>query len=224
VALSPLRGEFRAENGEEKTVFPDAEYRMDLHLLNHADAFSPLLNDLVVQDEAITVGDVDMELCSIESEERGFDDFVEPGTPRQLRFHFTSPACIQYKSSGVNEMFPHREAVFRSLHHSWSQHAPDELCFELDTADLKRHVVEQPDAGSYDTHNVVVTRWYDESAGHDRPVKEFGFTGKTTYRFKNAAETLKHKLAVLTRWAHYSGVGSHTARGCGSVNTEVRAG
>jgi CRISPR-associated endoribonuclease Cas6 len=221
LTLSPLKGEFRRANRDRKDVFSDSEYRAELHLLNHSDAFTPLFNELAIQDTLLTVGDAEFVLSEIESAETTFEDLIDTSIPRNLHFHFTSPVSIQYQGGDVTEMFPHREAVFRSLHHSWTQHAPDQYHFDLPTAAIKEHVAAQPDADSYRTHNVVVTRRHDKEKGHDRPLKAFGFTGKVTYTFMNADDTLKQKLAILTRWAEYAGVGGHTARGCGNVNTTV---
>jgi CRISPR-associated endoribonuclease Cas6 len=143
---------------------------------------------------------------------------MEKKTPENLYFHFMSPVCINYKSSEVTEMFPHREAVFKSLENSWNQNAPEEMQFEIDTEKLKKHVIEK--AYSHDTANTVVTRKKDGE--NRRQIKAFGFTGKTEYGFKNAPEQLKKKLAILTRYAKHAGLGSHTARGLGNTYTEVR--
>jgi CRISPR-associated endoribonuclease Cas6 len=221
LALSTLKGEFDPRDRNRKKVFDDTEYRFSLGLLNTEEAFKPLFKEFVLQDERIALGDVDFLLTELESEEVAFDDLVSREAPERLAFHFVSPTCIDYHGTGVTEMFPHREAVFTSLARSWSNHAPDEYTIQLDPEDLKRHVVEQPDERSYDTHNVIVTRKDRDDGEGTYPIKAFGFTGKVTYSFKNANERLRHKLGILTRWAQYAGIGSHTARGMGNVNVEV---
>lgn len=219
--LSTLKGEFARKDRNRKRVFDDGEYRFSLELINTGEAFKSLFKEFVLQDERITIGDVDFLLTGMESREVAFDDLVSAETPAKLNFHFTSPTCIDYQGTGVTEMFPHREAVFTSLERSWNTYAPDEYAMQVDKKELKTRVVEQPDSRSYRTHNVIVTRKERDNGEGTRPIKAFGFTGKITYGFKNADDRLKHKLAILTRWANHAGVGSHTARGMGNVNVEV---
>jgi len=222
LSLSNLKGEFDPRDRNRKKVFADTEYRFRIDLINQDEAFGPLFREFVLQDERITVGDVDFLLTSMESEEVAFDDLIGTEPPRELDFHFVSPTSIDYHGTGVTEMFPHREAVFRSLERSWNRQAPDTHAIDLDPQDLKTKVIEQPRADSYDTHNVIVTRKERDDGDGSYPIKAFGFTCKISYGFKDADDRLRHKLGILTRWAEYAGVGGHTSRGCGSVSTEVK--
>lgn len=218
VSISPLRGEFRRKDRNRKQVFDDTDYRFFLNIIDTGDAFQPLFRDLILDGEKIKIGDGTLEVRSLSSEERNWDDFIVEDTPRELFFHFMSPACIKYRDSGVTEMFPHREAVFKALENSWNRNAPEDYRFKIETEKLKRQVFEK--VFDHDTANTVVTRKDVESGKHQ--IKEFGFTGKTIYGFKDADTSLKHKLAILTHYAKYAGLGSHTARGLGNVFTEVK--
>ncbi|MDY6788408.1 MAG: hypothetical protein SVV03_00430, partial [Candidatus Nanohaloarchaea archaeon] len=186
ISLSNLKGEFDSEDRNRKRVFDNAEYRFSLNLINTEEAFKPLFKEFVLQDERITVGDVDFLLTGLESNELDFDDLISEKTPEQLHFHFASPTSIDYRGAGVTEMFPHREAIFASLEQSWNTHAPDEYKMDLDLNELKKHVVEQPSPDLYQTHNVVVTRKERDDGEGTYPIKAFGFTGTVTYGFKDA--------------------------------------
>lgn len=213
VSVSPLKGEFDPKDRNRKRIFSDTEYRFFINLVN-TEGFQELFNDLVLSEQGITVGDAELQIKQLQTEEKDWTDLMEKKTPRELYFHFMSPVCIKYKDSEVTEMFPHREAVFNALLNSWNRNAPEQMQFELDEEELKKHVIEK--SFEHDTANTVVTR------KNDRAIKAFGFTGRTQYGFKNASDQLKKKLGILTRYSQYAGIGSHTARGLGNTYTEVK--
>jgi hypothetical protein len=217
VSVSPLRGDFKQVDENRKKVFPDGEYRASICLLGREGAADALANQLLLKDGVFELGDAVFDLSGFEVEETCFEEFAEVEQVESLFFHFESPVCIKYPGSDVVEMYPHREAVFKALEYRWNQLAPEDLQFEVDLGDLKQCVVEKP--VFHKTHNVVVTRKGGSSGC--RPVKEFGFTGKTEYGFSGGSASLRHKLAVLTRFAGFAGLGGHVGRGLGDVRTEI---
>jgi len=215
VSVTPLRGEFRRKDENRKEVFSDAEYRFFINLID-SDGFEELFKDLVLSGTNLEIAGEDFEVTAMETEEKDWQEFMEKKTPNALFFHFMSPVSINYKDSGVTEMFPHREAIFKALENSWNQNAPEDMGLEVEIEDLKRNVIEK--SFKHDTANTVITR-----EGKERnQIKAFGFTGKAQYEFKGADDLLKKKLGILTKYAKYSGIGSHTSRGLGNVYTEVK--
>ncbi len=217
VTVTPLNGEFDRKDSNRKRVFQDTEYNFFINLID-SEGFQELFNDLVLSGEGLEIAGKKFEITGMNTEEIEWQDLMEKKNPEGLYFHFLSPVSIQYKGSEVTEMFPHREAVFKSLENSWNRNAPEQMQFEINTEKLKKHVIEK--SYSHDTANTVVTRKKDGE--NKRQIKAFGFTGKTEYGFKNAPDALKKKLAILTRYAKHAGLGSHTARGLGNTYTEVR--
>jgi len=220
VSVTPLNGEFDRKDKNRKRVFQDTEYNFFINLID-TKGFQELFNDLVLSGEGLTVGDAEFEITGMNTEEITWQDIIEKKTPQRLHFHFMSPVCIKYKDSNVTEMYPHREAVFKSLENSWNRNAPDDMHFEIDTEELKKSVVEKVQRNKYgdpkyQTHSKVITR------KEKQQIKAFGFTGQTEYGFQNASDQLKKKLAILTRYAKHAGIGSHTARGLGNTYTEVK--
>lgn len=223
VTVTPLNGEFTRKDSNRKRVFQDTEYNFFINLID-SEGFQELFNDLVLSSEGLEIAGENFEITGMNTEEITWQDLMEKKDPEGLYFHFMSPVCIKYKSSEVTEMFPHREAVFKSLENSWNRNAPEQMQFEIDTEELKKHVVEKVKRNKYgdpeyETKNTVVTR--KQEGENKRQIKAFGFTGKTEYGFKNAPDQLKKKLAILTRYAKHAGLGSHTARGLGNTYTEV---
>lgn len=223
VSVTPLNGEFDRKDSNRKRVFSDTEYNFFINLID-SEGFQELFNDLVLSDQDLEIAGEKFEVTGMNTEEINWQDLMEKKTPSGLYFHFMSPVSIQYKGSEVTEMYPHREAVFKSLEDSWNRNAPEQMQFEIKTDKLKKHVNEKPKRNKYgdpeyQTHNTVVTRKKDGESKNQ--IKAFGFTGKTEYGFKNASDQLKKKLAILTRYAKHAGLGSHTARGLGNTYTEV---
>lgn len=216
VTLTPLNGEFDRKDKNRKRVFSDTEYNFFINLID-IEGFQELFNDLVLSGEGLEIAGEKFKITGMNTEEIEWPELMEKKEPEGLYFHFMSPVCIKYKSSEVTEMFPHREAVFKSLEDSWNRNAPEEMQFEINTEELKKHVIEK--SYSHNTANTVVTRKKDRES--KQQIKAFGFTGKTEYGFKNANDSLKKKLAILTRYAKHAGLGSHTARGLGNTYTEV---
>ena len=224
IQVTALRGgELDRKDSNRKRVFSDDEYHFFINLID-SEGFQELFNDLVLSGEGLEIAGKKFEITGMNTKEITWQDLMEKKNPEGLYFHFLSPVSIQYKGSEVTEMFPHREAVFKSLENSWNRNAPEQMQFEINTDKLKKHVNEKPKRNKYgdpeyQTHNTVVTRKKDGE--NKRQIKAFGFTGKTEYGFKNAPDALKKKLAILTRYAKHAGLGSHTARGLGNTYTEV---
>lgn len=224
VTVTPLNGEFDRKDKNRKRVFSDTEYNFFINLID-SEGFQELFNDLVLSGENLEIAGKQFEITGMNTEEIEWQDLMQKKNPKSLYFHFMSPASIQYKGSEVTEMYPHREAVFKSLEDSWNRNAPEQMQFEIDTEKLKKHVNEKPKRNKYgdpeyQTHNTVVTRKQDGE--NQKQIKAFGFTGKTEYNFqKNTPNQLKKKLAILTQYAKHTGLGSHTARGLGNTYTEV---
>ena len=220
ISVTPLNGEFDRKDHNRKRVFQDTEYNFFINLIDTS-GFQELFNDLVLSGEGLTVADAEFEITGMNTEEITWSELMEKKMPENLYFHFLSPVSINYRDSEVTEMFPHREAIFQALLDSWNRNAPEDMHFELNTEKIKESVVEKVKRNKYgdpeyQTHSKVITR------KNKNQIKAFGFTGKTEYSFVDAEDSLKKKLAILTRYAKHAGLGSHTARGLGNTYTEVR--
>lgn len=224
VHVTPLNGEFDPKDSNRKRVFEDSDYNFFINLID-TQGFQELFNDLVLSGRDIQLAGEEFQVQAMETEEIEWRDLMEKKTPQNIKLHFMSPTSIQYKSSGITEMFPHREAVFKALEDSWNRNAPNQMSMNIDREDLKQKVTETPERDAngepkYRTHSTVVTR--KQQGQNRRQIKAFGFTGTVNYGFKDADNKLAKKLGILARYAKYAGLGSHTARGLGNTYTEVR--
>ena len=222
---SGLLGRFGgSDRRHHKTVLPNETYRLSLGGIdpNDADIFQALVNAVVLDGDALELTNGTLRVESFESEnvthaellERA-DDLDDPS----LRMRFETATCIE-EADGVTTMFPHRGAVFASLAGKWGRSAPEKYGIDISREELEANLIEKPDARSYSTHSVLVNRVRNEDR-ETRNIFRQGFTGKCTYAFKDASESVENAVTALALFAKYSGVGSAVARGCGSVEVKI---
>jgi CRISPR/Cas system CMR-associated protein Cmr1 (group 7 of RAMP superfamily) len=98
---------------------------------------------------------------------------------------------------------------------------PEELELELDRETVLEQVIEKPDARTYETHSVLVSRGETED-GETRNIFRQGFTGTCEYAFKGASDAVRNAVVALALFGEFGGVGSAVARGCGCVEVTVK--
>jgi len=227
VSVSGLSGDFRkSDRRYHKRVVRDEVYDFEIGVTDPDEnaVFEALVEPLVLGDGKLEVGEGTLTVEEFRSDERGFDALVDEADSYDnpsLRVRFETPTCIKYGGSDVTEMFPHRAGVFTSLLGKWNSVAPDALEFDLTRDEIGENVIEKPDLRSLRTHSVMVNRV--QRNGEPQPIFRQGFTGECTYQFVGGApEDVKNAVTALALFGEYSGVGSAVARGCGSVDVEVR--
>lgn len=230
IAVSSLSGSFGgSERKHHKSLKPEEDYRFHIGVMDpeEREIFQSLVKPLVLGDGKVRFDEGILKVEEFASSERSFDDIVQEATEamensNSLKFSFESPTCIQFRSSSVTEMFPHRVAVFNSLLSKWNRVAPEDLRLDVTREEIGTSLIEKPDLSSLRTHSVVTNRIYDQNKGHKRPIFKQGFTGRCTYQFtKEVPKDLKNALTILALFAEYSGVGSAVARGCGAVEVDI---
>jgi len=223
--VSGLQGVFGGgDRPHHKSVRPDKEYHLSLGIADPADQeiFQALVNALVLEGDSLELSHGRLRVERFESSNASHEDLLsEPSEYKnpQIEMHFRTATCIE-EAGEVTTMFPTRTAVFQSLLGKWNQSCVDELELELDRETLARHVIEKPDARSYDTHSVLVNR-VENGDGETRNIFRQGFSGECIYAFKGASESVANAVTALALFGEYSGVGSAVARGCGNVGVTV---
>lgn len=222
---SSLQGVFGdSERAYHKTLRPDKEYTLTLGVVDPADTeiFQALVNALVLEGEQIALSHGTLHVESFESENTTHGELLEEAgsiDDPTIGLSFETATCIE-ETGGVTTMFPHRGAVFTSLAGKWSRSAPEEFEIDLGRDEIEANVIEKPNARTYDTHSVLVSRVENE-AGETRNLFRQGFTGECAYEFKDASESVENTVTALGLFAEYSGVGSAVARGCGAVEVNI---
>lgn len=223
---SGLQGVFGgSERDYHKTVRADQEYRLMLGIVDPADAeiFQALVNALVLEGETLELTNGTLRIETFESENVTHAELLERAGSLEdptIEIDFQTATCIE-ETDEVTTMFPHRGAVFASLAGKWNRTAPEEyLQVDFAREAIEASVIEKPDPRSYDTHSVLVNRVRNE-AGESRNIFRQGFSGRCSYAFKDASESIRNAVTVLALFGEYSGIGSAIARGCGHVAVGV---
>lgn len=222
---SGLQGAFGgSDRPHHKTVRPDETYELTLGIVdpNDREIFQALVNALVLENERLELSHGTLSVETVESENRTHQELLDRASDLddpEVTVDFRTATCI--KDGGeVTTMFPHRVPVFRSLLGKWNRTAPEDLELDLSREEIRRNVLEKPNARTYDTHSVLVNRVENED-GENRNIFRQGFTGECGYAFKGANEAVENAVVALALFGEFSGVGSAVARGCGSVEVEV---
>lgn len=222
---SGLQGLFGdCDRSHHKLALPNEEYQLSIGITDPDDEaiFQALVASLVLEGDSIGLTNGTLHVDSFESENSSHRELLETaaeyGDP-SLAFEFRTATCIE-EAGSVTTMFPHRVAVFSSLLGKWNRTAPENLELDVGRDAIASSVIEKPDDSSYRTHSVLVNRVEDDG-GNLRPLFRQGFSGRCTYVFKDASESVANALTALALFAEYSGVGSAVARGCGGVVVEV---
>lgn len=223
---SGLRGSFAGSGRpHHKRVRANEPYGLSLGVVdpNDREVFQTLVNALVLDGDSIGLAEGEFRIESFESSNTTHEDLLEracEGGPNMtLDVDFLTAACIE-EAGQVTTMFPHRVSVFRSLLGKWNRTAPEDLELDLGRETLAGSVIEKPDPRAYDTHSVLVNR-VENGDGEPRPIFRQGFTGRCSYAFKGASESVRNAVVALGLFGEYSGVGSAVSRGCGGVSVEV---
>ena len=113
---------------------------------------------------------------------------------------FASPTFFRRK--GANYPLPEPKLVFGSLIERWNAHAPLAVPEPVATVLTERLTLRYLQLRSR------------SATAHDRTV---GFMGRATFHLPRATPDEAHWLAVLSRFAFYSGVGAKTTLGFGQT-------
>lgn len=222
---SGLQGTFGgSDRPHHKTLLPDETYTLMLGIVDPDDTevFQALVNALVLEGDTLELTDGTLRIERFESENATHEELLERASEVEnptIEMGFRPATCIE-EAGEVTTMFPYRVAVFRSLLGKWNRSCPDDLELDLSDQEIKRSVIEKPDARSYDTHSVLVNRVTNED-GDNRNIFRQGFSGTCAYAFKDASDSVQNAMTALALFGEYSGVGSAVARGCGDVTVEV---
>lgn len=222
---SGLQGTFgSSDRPYHKTLLPREAYGLTLGIVDPRDEeiFQALVRALVFDGDTMELTDGDLRITSFESTNVTHEELLARAGALEdptVEMEFRSATCIE-EAGAVTTMFPHRVAVFSSLLGKWNNTCPDAYELDLSREAIARHVIEKPDARTYDTHSVLVNRVENE-AGETRNIFRQGFTGTCGYAFKDAPEAVENAVTALALFGEYSGVGSAVARGCGSVEVGI---
>jgi CRISPR-associated endoribonuclease Cas6 len=223
---SGLRGVFAdADRPHHRSLLPDETYSLTLGVVDEADTeiFQALVDSLVFGTNELSLSHGTLTIDSLESSNITHNELLEraeEATDPLVVIRFDTATCIK-EGGDVTAMFPHREPVFRSLSRKWNQTAPEAYEVSLSRETLRNQLFEKPNAGSYDTHSVLVNRVKNEQ-DETRNIFRQGFTGECAYGFKNASESVKNAVTALALFGEYSGVGTAVSRGCGHVRAEIK--
>jgi len=214
-----------SDRRHHKTVLPGKEYSLSLGIVHPEDAevFQALVNALVLEGETIELSHGKLRVERFESENATHSELLERASACDnpvIEMDFRTPTCIE-EAGDVTTMMPYRWAVFNSLLGKWNRSCPTDLELELDREAVLESVIEKPDPRSFDTHSVLVNRVENED-GENRNIFRQGFTGRCEYAFKGASESIENAVTALALFGEYGGAGSAVARGCGTVNSEVK--
>ncbi len=223
---SGLQGVFAGSDRDyHKTLCPNETYQLRLGIIDPADTeiFQALVTALVLENESIELSHGELQVDRFESSNTTHGELLnEAGSIADptIELSFQTATCIE-DAGEITTMFPHRGAVFASLAGKWNRSAPDDLAIDLSREAIERNVIAKPIARTYKTHSVLVNRVKNED-GETRNLFRQGFTGECAYEFKGASESVQNAVTALGLFAEYSGVGSAVARGCGSVEVEIK--
>ena len=222
---SGLLGAFgNSDRPHHKMVLPGKEYQLTLGVVDPQDEeiFQALVDALVLSGDSLELSHGSVRIERFESENASHEQLLERASEYddpEIELAFETATCIE-EAGDVTTMFPTRTAVFASLAGKWNQTCPEEYELDLSRDALARHVIEKPDARTYDTHSVLVNRVKNED-GETRNLFRQGFTGTCGYAFKDASESVVNAVTALAMFGEYSGVGSAVARGCGNVDVVI---
>jgi hypothetical protein len=222
---SGLQGPFGScDRQHHKLVRPNTEYSLSIGITDPEDEaiFEALVSSLVLGDGSVELTHGALDVDSFESDNATHDEILSQAAnldDPSIEIEFRTATCIE-EAGSVTTMFPTRTAVFPSLLGKWNNTAPEALKLDIDRKTLAASVIEKPDSRSYQTHSVLVNR-VDGSDGNPQPIFKQGFSGRCTYEFKDASDSVENAATALALFGEYSGVGSAVARGCGNVSVEV---
>lgn len=231
----------RADREYHRTVRDDKEYRLRLGIVHPDDEalFEALVRAFVIEDEPLSMAHGKFTVRGVESETTSHDELlaeaaeaVDDGATG-VQLHFETATCRQ-RFGNVYDAHPERVSLFRELARRWNgRHDGPERLSPTEKA-LGESLYVTPESDQYRTRSIVVHRREPDGESPEAPAvadggnagdhltQAQGFTGKWTFGFKDASEATKTAVIALARFAEFAGVGRHTARGAGTVTTEVK--
>lgn len=225
---SGVIGDFGSHHRKNhKSILPRNTYTIELGVTDplSTDIFDAIFQATILDESEITLTNGELEITEFQSKESSHEEIISKAGQQnagQLQFTFETPTCI---TDGKDRtcMFPHRTAVFTSLQHTWNQSCPDKYEFGFSAQEIRNALIEKPNGYNLESHSVVENRvpTGDSESDHTKAIFKQGFTGDCTYQFKDASESMQNALTTLALFSEYAGVGSATARGCGTVNVEL---
>jgi hypothetical protein len=221
----------------------EATYELQLGVIHpdDRDVFEALMSAFVIQHQHLELAHGELSVVQASSDQATHSELLARASDivddaHGVRLNFVSPTCRQ-RYGDVWEAVPHRIPLFNHLLTRWNKSAPEQTD-ELSLTDtmVGNGVYPKTDSSSYDTHTMVVYR-DDEtdrevadgdesepnhSVASDGGRKEVqGYVGSWEFRFKHANEATQVAILALSKFAEYAGVGRHTARGGGAVQTDI---
>lgn len=248
---SGILGDFghHADRDYHKTIraHPDAEYKLQLGIVHPDDEeiFEALVNAFVLKDKRLPLANGELTIEEVATTKTTHEELfneaaTEAPTANGVKITFQSPTCRQ-QYGDVWETTPHRTTLFPHLADRWNntvnnnEHeltpVPEVLGEELyskvhtNTYDTHSVVVHRNEPGHTDTDSDVETSSDSHVAADGGHLSQAqGFTGTYEFRFKNASDATRTLVTTLSKYAEYTGVGRHNARGTGSVTTQILTG
>ena len=229
---SGLLGSFGgSDRRHHKCVHEDETYALHLGITDPTDqdVFEALANAFVFSGDSLELSEGGFHVQDFASTNTTHEDVLNDAAALvddlpsnfEIDVQFKTPTCIR-EADEVTTMFPHRGSVFRSLLRKWNKTIPsehkDEFKLGMTREDFESNLIEKPTFRSCDTHSILVNRGED-----GKPILRQGFTGRCTYKFKGASDAVRTATTALASFGEYGGVGGFVARGCGTVDVEVRA-
>ena len=228
---SGLLGSFRgSDRKHHKQVDSSEEYRLSLGVTDPADqsVFEALADAFVFSGDSLELSEGQMRVRDFASSNTTHEELLETAAATvadlpetfEIEFQFQTVTCIE-EADGITTVFPHRGSVFRSLLRRWNKTLPEAAADRCELAmtreDFESNLITKPDECTYDTDSILVNR-----GEGGEPILSQGFTGIYTYKFKDASEAVRTAVTALAHFAEYGGVGSSVARGCGTVEVDVK--
>jgi hypothetical protein len=241
---SGLIGRFGTDADREyhKTLYGggDAEYDIHLGIVHPSDrdAFEALIRAFVIEDRNLPLAHGELVIESVGTERTTQRELLDEAAAiaadaSGVRIRFLTTTCRE-RYDGRWEVHPDRTRLFRHLAERWNAAADDDdLRLAPDADSLGEGLITKVETSEYRTNSIVTHRREPGEAGATDPEgrsiaadgghlnEAQGFEGEWEFHFKGASDALRTAVVALTRFAAYSGVGRHNARGAGTVETEI---
>lgn len=212
VNISMLNGRFERVSKSEKRVFANERYTVETCLAgqqyDHESFRDIIRNDvehICINEADFTVVERSLEVDTTASLASNIPD------GDYIHFDFYDPTVISYHDQ--LELLPQRGVVFTSIQSKWNKVAPETCQIELDEETIRRCCHLNGGDFEIDMYSICVSANED----HFTPA----YIAQTTYERATDDDGVWQQLLLLAQAAEYLGVGSHIARGLGTVNIHI---